>query len=124
MLAGLTPEQLAAYRALPGEVRREMTRELRAGQSEEYVEQLRAYNNTLRYQTVDITWGEEAESLKRCILGALRDRIQPDQPWMTKEQALDIRERLLNEIPVEGFIENGRRRIRLRPQIRNRIKAR
>ena len=84
-----------------------MTAELRAIRSEEYVEQLRAYNNTLRYQTVDITWGEEAESLKRCILGALRDRIQPDQPWMTKEQALAIQERLLNEIPVEGFLEMG-----------------
>ena len=105
MLAGLTPEQLAAYRALPGEVRREMTRELRASQSEEYVEQLRAYNNTLRYQTVDITWGEEAESRRGIIIGNLCSHVQPDQPWMSQKQARAIRERLLNEIPAEGFLK-------------------
>ena len=48
-----------------------MTSELRASRSKEYVEQLRAYNNTLRYQTVDITWGEEAESRKGIIIGNL-----------------------------------------------------
>ena len=98
MLAGLTPQQRAAYLALPGSERRAMTKELRASQSEEYVERLRAYNRTPRYQTVDITWGEEAESLKRCIIGALCDRS-----WMSQEQARAIRERLLNEIPAEGF---------------------
>ena len=103
MLAGLTPEQLAAYRALPGEVRREMTRELRASQSEEYVGQLRAYNRTPQYQTVDITWGEEAESRKRIIIGTLFDHLHPGQPWMSQQQARAIRERLLNEIPAEGF---------------------
>ena len=37
------------------------------------------------YEVCDITWGEEAESLKRCIIGALCKKIQPDQPWMRKE---------------------------------------
>ena len=107
MLAGLTPEQLAAYRALPGEVRREMTRELRASQSEEYVEQLRAYNRTPQYQTVDITWGEQAEKLKTGVIGALWNGEQPGQPWIYEEQAKVIRDRLINEIPAEGFLKMG-----------------
>ncbi len=54
---------------------------------------------------MDITCGEEAESLKRCIVGALRERTQPDQPWMEIEQARAIQERLLDEISSEGFLE-------------------
>lgn len=103
----LTPEQYMAYRALPERERRAMTAELRASRSKERRAQLRAYHAPPQYQTVDITWGEEAESLKRCIIGALREHVQPDQPWMTREQALAIQERLLNEIPAAGFIEMG-----------------
>lgn len=96
-----------AYRALPERERRAMTAELRASRSKERRAQLRAYHAPPQYQTVDITWEEEAESLKRCIIGALREHVQPDQPWMTREQALAIQERLLNEIPAAGFIEMG-----------------
>ena len=103
----LTPEQYMAYRALPERERRAMTAELRASRQKEMRAQLRAYHAAPKYQTVDITWGEEAESLKRCIIGALCKKIQPDQPWMTDEQALAIRERLLDEIPAAGFIEMG-----------------
>ena len=105
LLEDLTPQQLAAYKAMSGRERRSMTAELRASQSAKYREQLRAYHAAPKYQTVDITWGEEAESLKRCIIGSLREHVQPDQPWMTKEQALAIQERLLKEIPPEGFLE-------------------
>lgn len=101
----LTPEQYMVYRALPERERRAMTAELRASRHKEMRAQLRAYHAPPQYQTVDITWGEEAESQKRCIIGALCKKIQPDQPWMTDEQALAIRERLLNEIPGEGFWE-------------------
>lgn len=31
--------------------------------------------------------------------------FKTDQPWISREQALAIRECLLNEIPAEGFIE-------------------
>lgn len=31
--------------------------------------------------------------------------VQPDQPWMSQKQARAIRERLLNEIPAEGFLK-------------------
>ena len=103
----LTPEQYMVYRALPERERRAMTAELRASRHKEMRAQLRAYHAPPQYQTVDITWGEETESLKRCIIGALCKKIQPDQPWMTDEQALAIRERLLDEIPATGFIEMG-----------------
>ena len=111
MLAGLTPQQLAAYKALPGKARREMTAELRYKQRREYTEKLQAYHAMPKTEVRDITWGEEAESMKRIIYGSLRRRIRPDhtdQPWMSEEQALAIRERLLNEIPADGFLEMGR----------------
>lgn len=107
MLASLTPQQLAAYKALPGEARRAMTAELRASRSEEYVEQLRAYHNTPKYQVKDITWGEQAEKLKMGIIGALWNGEQPGQPWIHEEQAKVIRDRLINEIPAEGFLKMG-----------------
>ena len=107
MLASLTPQQLAAYKALPEKERRTMTAELRASRSEEYVEQLRAYRNTPKYQVKDITWGEQAEKMKMGIIGALWNGEQPDQPWIHEEQAKVIRARLINEIPAEGFLKMG-----------------
>lgn len=52
----------------------------------------------------DITWGEEVEELKECIMGPLinpRTGVQ----GMSREQAIAIRDRLINEIPAEGFLE-------------------
>lgn len=111
MLAGLTPQQLAAYKALPGEARREMTAELRYNQRREYTKKLQAYYAQPRSEVRDITWGEEAESQKRMISGSLGYGGQPGQrggqPWIQEEQAEAIRERLLNEIPAEGFLKMG-----------------
>ena len=105
MLAGLTPEQLNAYIALPEREKRKMTAELRASRIKEWEEKVQAYENSFQPQTRDITWGEEVESLKECILGALTGNDEnPDQLWIPIEQALAIRERLINEIPAEGFI--------------------
>ncbi len=52
----------------------------------------------------DVTWGEETEMLKECIVGALTN---PEIGWegISKERALAIRERLINEIPAEGFLK-------------------
>ena len=101
ILAGLSPQQLAAYKALPGAVRREMTAELRYNQRKEFAEKLRAYHAMPKYEVRDITWGEEAETLKRCIIGRLMDQME-------KSEAVAIRERLLDEIPAEGFLKMGR----------------
>ena len=65
ILDGLTSQQLAAYKALPGSVRREMTAEIRASRAQEMRKRIEAFHASQRYQTVDITWGEQAEHKKR-----------------------------------------------------------
>lgn len=107
ILDGLTPQQLAAYKALPGAVRREMTADLRASRSKEMRERIKAFHAGQRYETVDITWGEQAEREKDGIIGALLMDHRTRQPLMSKELATKIQERLLNEIPAEGFLEMG-----------------
>ncbi len=52
----------------------------------------------------DVTWAEETEMLKRCLLGPLED-LQIDGERISDEHALAIRERLINEIPAAGFLE-------------------
>ena len=52
----------------------------------------------------DVTWREETEMLKECLLGPLGD-LQIDGERIPEEQALAIRERLINEIPAAGFLE-------------------
>ena len=107
ILDGLTPQQLAAYKALPGRERRSMTAELREERAQEMRKRIEAFHASHRYQTVDITWGEEAERRKDSIIGSLLRDVQPDQSWLSREQAMRIQERLLNEIPAEGFLEMG-----------------
>ena len=107
ILDGLTPQQLAAYKALPGRERRSMTAELRKERAEEMRKRIEAFHASQRYQTVDITWGEQAGREKDSIIGALMIDDDEDQPRMSKEQATRIQERLLNEIPAEGFLEMG-----------------
>lgn len=104
----LTPEQYMAYRAFPERERRAMTAELRDSRQKELRAQLRAYHALTQYQTVDITWGERVEKLRKLICSDLCRYVQPDQPWITDEQALAIRDRLLDEIPAEGFLEMPR----------------
>ena len=57
---------------------------------------------------MDITWREQAEQEKEYILGSLLRHVQPDQSWLSRDQAAKIQERLLNEIPAEGFLEMGK----------------
>ena len=107
VLDGLTPEQLAVYRALPRSERMAMTAELRASRSQEMRKRIEAFQASQRYQTVDMTWQDRAEHLKGTIIGALLMDHRTRQPLMSKEQATRIQERLLNEIPAEGFLEMG-----------------
>ena len=109
MLEGLTPEQFAVYRALPGEARREMTRELRASRDQEMRRRIEAYLHSSTTEIVDVTWGEEAESLKESMLARLTwpHFFEPEweEPWIPKEQATALVDRLVKEIPAEGFLE-------------------
>lgn len=68
-----------------------------------YREEMRA-RNTPQYEVRDVTWAEETEMIKECIVGALTN---PEIGWegIPKEQAIAIRERLINEIPAAGFLE-------------------
>ena len=56
----------------------------------------------------DVTWGERVEDYKKSILGSLRTPPMPredDSRLMSMEKSTTIRDRLLNEIPAEGFLE-------------------
>ena len=58
----------------------------------------------------DVTWGERVEDYKESILGSLRTPPMPredDSRLMSMEKAMEIRDRLLNEIPEAGFLEKG-----------------
>ena len=60
------------------------------------------------FEVRDVTWGDEAEGLRESILGSLRSPPMPredDSLLMSMEKATEIRDRLLNEIPAEGFLE-------------------
>ena len=54
----------------------------------------------------DVTWAEETKMLEECILGAL---TCPEEGLhgITEEQAINIRDRLINEIQSDGFVEFG-----------------
>ena len=62
--------------------------------------------------------GEEAEKLKECILGALTSNdVNPDQPWMSEEQARAIQERPVNEISREKVLGNAQSDLVLQGQL-------
>lgn len=105
MLEGLTPEQFAVYRALPGEARREMTKELRHGRDQEMIRRIQNYHNSFKTVTVDVTWSEEAQSLKDGMLAELLNRDGYGEPWIPMDQARALVDRLVNEIPADGFLE-------------------
>ena len=70
---------------------------------------VKASPNMYHPQIMDVTWGEEAESLKRRILGDLtRNYAKPGQLRISVAQARAIQKRLINEIPAEGFLEMPR----------------
>ena len=108
ILDGLTPQQLAAYKALPGMERRSMTAKLREERAQEMRKRIKAIQASQRYQTVDITWQDQAEQEKDGIIGALLMDHRTRQPLMSKELATRIRDRLLNEIPADGFLKMGK----------------
>ena len=60
---------------------------------------------TFRYEVRDVTWGERAESLKEGILGPLMNPKETGRLEMEESVARAIQERLINEIPVGGFLE-------------------
>ncbi len=107
VLDGLTPEQLAVYRALPRSEQMSMTKELREERAQEMRRRIEAFQASQRYETVDMTWQDRAEHLKGTIIGALLMDHRTRQPLMSKELATKIQERLLNEIPAEGFLKMG-----------------
>lgn len=105
MLESLTPEQFAVYRALPGEARREMTKELRHSRDQEMLRRIQNYHNSFKTVTVDVTWSEEAQSMKDGMLAELLNRDDFGEPWIPMDQARALVERLVNEIPADGFLE-------------------
>ena len=77
----------------------------------ETVEEIRRENNPHFDKPVevrDVTWADRADKLKELILGAITAppvRREDDSRLMSMEKATEIRDRLLNEIPAEGFLE-------------------
>lgn len=77
----------------------------------ETAEEIRRENNPHFDNPVevrDVTWGERVEDYKESILGSLRSppiRTDDDRNLMSTEMATTIRDRLLHEIPAEGFLE-------------------
>ena len=71
------------------------------------IEAMRA-NNTQKYEGRDVTWAEEVEITKECLLGPLED-LQIGEERIHEKQALAIRKRLINEIPAAGFLELPKR---------------
>ncbi len=77
----------------------------------ETAEEIRRENNPHfdnPYEVRDVTWADRADKLKELILGAITAppvRREDDSRLMSMEKATEIRDRLLNEIPAEGFLE-------------------
>ncbi len=66
------------------------------------------------FEVRDVTWGDRAEDLRESILGSLRSPPMPredDSLLMSMEMATEIRDRLINEIPGEGFLEKGHKNL-------------
>ena len=77
----------------------------------ETAEEIRRENNPHfdnPYEVRDVTWADRAAELKETMLGELTTppvRREDDSRLMSMEKATEIRDRLLNEIPAEGFLE-------------------
>lgn len=90
---------------LPEEAKREYLSVLQQAYMENLAPELR-----VSYEVRDVTWGERSESLKRGIIGHLMDQ-KDDGQLMEESVARAIQERLVNEIPSQGFIEMGDERL-------------
>ena len=77
--------------------------EIIAELSHAYMEESRARNNP-QYEVRDVTWEERTERLATLIIGPLVNQ-KPGWEGIPKDQAIAIRDRLINEIPAEGFLE-------------------
>ena len=87
------------FQNLPQSKQNEIIAEL----SHAYMEESRARNNP-QYEVRDVTWAERTERLATLIIGPL---VNQRTGWegIPKEQAIAIRDRLINEIPAAGFLE-------------------
>lgn len=67
----------------------EKQNEIRTQITDAYIEERRARRNMPNYAVRDVTWGEQAEMMKECILGELET---PDIGWegISEEQAIAI----------------------------------
>ena len=94
-MVALGPE----FYSLPLEKQIQISNELIDAQ----IEAMRA-NNTQKYEVRDVTWAERTERLATLIIGPL---VNQRTGWegIPKEQAIAIRDRLINEIPAAGFLE-------------------
>ena len=94
-MVALGPE----FYSLPKEKQIQISNELIDAQ----IEAMRA-NNTQKYEVRDVTWAERTERLATLIIGPL---VNQRTGWegIPKEQAIAIRDRLINEIPAAGFLE-------------------
>ena len=88
------------FHNLPPEKQNKILAEL----SNAYIEERRARRNMPKYEVRDVTWAERTERLTTLIIGALTN---PEIGWegIPKEQAIAIRDRLIDEIPAAGFLE-------------------
>ena len=78
------------------------------------------------YEVRDVTWGERVEDYKESILGSLRRAPMPSEDdirLMSMEKATEIRDRLLNEIPAEGFLEKGHKNLCYVQEYEDELKA-
>ena len=93
------------FQALPVEDQNLLVRELAKDYMKEHMEAYQAFGMP-SYEVRDITWGEKAENIREGIIGHLMDQ-NDDGQLMEESVARAIQERLLNEIPAEGFLEMG-----------------
>ena len=95
------------FQDLPVEDQNMLVRELTKDYMKEHMKDYQAFGMP-SYEVRDITWGEETENLKECILGPLVNPKEIGDLGMEESVALAIQERLINEIPAEGFLRMGK----------------
>ncbi len=94
------------YKSLPVEDQNILVMELTKDYMKEHMEAYQAFGMP-SYEVRDITWRERAENLKEGILGPLMNPKETGRLEMEESVARAIQERLLKEIPAEGFLEMG-----------------
>ena len=114
------PEQeptIIAVKNLPPEEQatlQNMTKQEKIKFVMETADEIRRENNPYfdsPFEVRDVIWGDEAEILRESILEELTKR-EDNSRLMSMEKATEIRDRLLNEIPADGFLEKGHKSLR------------